>query len=147
MGVESECAAEYNTLIDRDLCGLSGTGSGSGCASLGACCTTLPPTEQPGCNDIVAVANDTTCGEELTAYQTAGFCTFGSGTGSGSGGGGCAALSVCCGALVSSEQPGCNAIVGEGDDSTCSAALVAYEDDGFCAVTSGSGTGGDGSGS
>ena len=47
--------------------------------------------------------------------------------------------------MPSEEQAGCNELVTEGDDATCSAELTAYQDDSLCGggstTSSGSGTG------
>jgi hypothetical protein len=77
---------------------------------------------------------DTTCSAELSAFQTEGLCKgSSSSSGSGSSGGtGCSGLSSCCSSLPSSEATGCQAIVSEGSDPTCSEELSAYQTDGLC---------------
>ncbi len=56
--------------------GLDGS-TGGGCSALSACCPSLPTAEQSGCAAIVGFGEDTTCGDELLAYQAGGYCLSG----------------------------------------------------------------------
>src|SRR5262249_17659749 len=40
--------------------------------------------------------------------------------------GNCAALATCCGQIPAGQQPGCTAVVGNGNDAQCAAALSGY---------------------
>lgn len=146
-GVESSCATELSEFHTLGLCASatagpvttgSGAGTGTGCSGLSGCCSSLPSAEQAGCTTLVTEGNESVCSEELTAYQSSGYCggSSGAGTSTGSGtgtsGGGCSGLSGCCASLPSAEQSGCNTIVTEGDDSVCSEELTAYQTDGLC---------------
>jgi len=150
-GNETVCTEELSAYRTSGYCGGgttsgfagSGTGTsssagGTGCSGLSGCCSSLPSAEQPGCTTLVTEGNESVCSEELTAYQSSGYCggSSGAGTSTGSGtgtsGGGCSGLSGCCASLPSAEQSGCNTIVTEGDDSVCSEELTAYQTDGLC---------------
>ncbi len=107
---------------------------GSDCSDLSSCCSSLPSTEQSSCQAIVTGGVAADCSAALTEYKDASLCS-GSGSSSGSGsnsGSGCSALSSCCSSLPTEEQAGCQAIVSEGSDSTCSAELSAYQTDDLC---------------
>ncbi len=155
-GDEATCAAALSSYQTAGMCAASVSISipsgGSGCSGLSSCCSLLPSEEQAGCNNLVTEGDDATCSAELTAYQDDSLCggkatgpTSGSGTGTSGGGSGCSGLSSCCSSLPSEEQAGCNELVTEGDDATCSAELTAYQDDSLCGggstTSSGSGTG------
>ncbi len=109
----------------------TGSSGGSGCSGLSDCCGKLPTADQAGCNEVVKTNVAEECSAELETLQAAGECGGTSSTGS-SGGGGCSALSSCCGSLPSSEQPGCNTVVMDANDTACSAALTDFKAAGMC---------------
>ncbi len=137
----SACTASIATFCPSTGSGTSNppmetkpTTDGTGCSGLSSCCSSLSAAEQPDCQAIVTEGVDTTCSAELSAFQTEGLCKgSSSSSGSGSSGGtGCSGLSSCCSSLPSSEATGCQAIVSEGSDPTCSEELSAYQTDGLC---------------
>jgi hypothetical protein len=108
------------------------------CATLGACCSTLPSEVTKSCGELAAQASATECATELSALSAAGRCLGDAGTGedatvhsegggaSDGGDGGsavaCVLLQACCtsSALPSGEVATCQSIQGEGDEGQCS---------------------------
>jgi hypothetical protein len=146
MADASSCAEAQADFTQDDLCGGSMTGGGSpACTALATCCSVLSSSLQTACNEVVAAANASTCGTELTSYETIGEC----GGTTMTGGTGCTALTACCASLSASDATSCEAEVtaAGGSDTECTEELTAYQSLGMCTGT-GSGTGsGSGSGS
>jgi hypothetical protein len=148
-GDATTCGTIQSEYEQNSLCKVTtvSTGGGGGCAGLTTCCGSLSAALQPTCDQEVSLSGgaDSMCSTYLQAYQNAGMCAS-VGTGTGTGGTGCAGLSTCCGSLPSADQSGCDTIVSEGVDSTCSTDLSAYEAAGLCSAGTGTGTGTGGTG-
>jgi hypothetical protein len=143
-GDDAACTEELTAYHTDGYCGGSsstgtgtGTGSGgSGCSGLSSCCASVPSEYTTSCNTVVSEGSDAACSEELSAYQTDGYCggsSTGTGTGTGSGGSGCSGLSSSCIRSAPMRSTSCNTVVSEGSDAACSEELSAYQTDGYCA--------------
>jgi hypothetical protein len=138
--MDSLCTAELSSYVTAGSCsgGTTGddgddTSTGTGCAGLMDCCSSLSGTEQTGCNDEVTAADgsDTVCTEAISVY-----CP-GTSTGDDDGGttgAGCTALEDCC--ASSSAPASCEAVVNLDNDTECTESMTLY-----CGSTGGGSTG------
>ena len=144
-GDATACAEELVTLQTTGACGSVGPGSGAGtgCTGLAACCAEMTGGAAASCGEIASTGIATTCSAELTVYQSSGAChATMTGSGTGTSGTGCAALASCCATQSGAAATACDQIVAAGVASTCSAELSVEEATGACtSVSPGSGTG------
>jgi hypothetical protein len=130
------------------------------CATLGACCPTLPTEVVTSCNDIANGAASSVCANEVAALQAAGRCHMGADGGSlilpadatvadagmtpaDSAAGdasavACVLLTPCCssGAIPAGDVATCMSVEGAGVESTCVGLLNSLTASGSCGGTS-----------
>jgi hypothetical protein len=118
-GVDAVCTDELT--VYGSMCPSTTTSTGgTGCAGLSACCSTLAADEQAACSDIASNGNDSLCTTEMDSFG----CSIDTGTGPGTGTGACLTLSACC--STTTDEQGCEEVVGAGSEADCAAVESSY---------------------
>jgi hypothetical protein len=123
-------------VTDSGGSGFADAGAGGdaavGCATLGACCASLPGASATACDALVGTAgvSDAECAQALSTYQSSGYCAD-------VGESACSMLSSCCVSLSEPDSTVCGQVATAGDSNACTSTLSAYQAQNQCLAASG----------